>query len=96
MSQSYTPEFRQNAVALARQSDTSVAQVAKDLGIPAQTLHRWLAAAAVEDGVKPGVTRAESVELRELRKRNRVLEQEVEILKRAAAYFAKANNILPK
>jgi len=53
-------------------------------------LQRWLAKADVEDGVRPGVTKEESAELRELRRRNRQLEQENEILRRAAAYFAQA------
>jgi transposase len=57
-------------------------------------LHRWLNLADIEDGVRPGVTSSESAEVRELKKRNRVLEQEVEILRRAAAYFAK--DISPK
>ena len=52
-------------------------------------MHAWLKKADVEDGVRPGVTSAEAAENRELRKRNRVLEQENEILRRAAAYFAR-------
>ena len=51
----------------------------------------WLHAADVEDGQRPGVTRAESAELRELKARNRLLEQENEILRRAAAYLSQAN-----
>ena len=53
------------------------------------SLYNWLKKADVEDGVRPGLTEAGSEELRALKKRNRVLEQEVEILKRAAAYFAR-------
>ena len=52
-------------------------------------MHRWLKLADVDDGVWPGVTSQESAELREVKKRNRVLEQENEILRRAAAYFAR-------
>ena len=52
-------------------------------------MHNWLKKADVEDGVRPGLTEADAQELRALKKRNRVLEQEVEILKRAAAYFAR-------
>ena len=65
------------------------AQIAKDFGISEATLHAWIKKADIEDGVKPGVTSAEAAENRELRKRNRTLEQENEILRRAAAYFAK-------
>jgi transposase len=81
-------EFRRDVVAVARKSDESIAKVAKSFGISESCLQRWLAQADIEDGVRPGVTAAESAELRELRKRNRQLEQEVEILRRAAAYFA--------
>jgi transposase len=81
-------EFRRDVVAVARKSDESIAKVAKSFGISESCLQRWLAQADVEEGVRPGVTASESAELRELRKRNRQLEQEVEILRRATAYFA--------
>jgi transposase len=81
-------EFRRDVVAVARKSDRSIASVAKDFGISESCLQRWLKLADVEDGTVPGVTREESAELRELRRRNRALEQENEILRRAAAYFA--------
>ncbi len=55
------------------------------------TLWKWLRAADVEDGIKPGASAAKSVELRELRKRNRLLEQEVEVLRRAATYLSQAH-----
>jgi transposase len=71
-----------------------VRQIAKDFGISESCLHRGLQAADVEDGVRPGVTVAESAENRELKKRVRVLEQENEILRRAAAFFAR--DALPK
>jgi transposase len=81
-------EFRRDVVAVARKSDESIAKVAKSFGISESCLQRWLAQADVEDGKRPGVTVSESAELRELRRRNRQLEQENEILRRAAAYFA--------
>jgi transposase len=87
-------EFRRDVVAVARKSDESIAKIAKSFGISESCLQRWLAQADVEDGVRPGVAASESAELRELRKRNRQLEQENEILRRAAAYFAK--EISPK
>ena len=94
MPKAFPLEFRRDVVAVARASDESIAKVAKSFGISESCLQRWLAQADVEDGKRPGVTVAESVELRQLRKRNRELEQENEILRRAAAYFAK--EISPK
>jgi transposase len=87
-------EFRGDVVAVARKGEAPVAQIAKDFGISESCLHRWLKLADVDDGVRPGVTTAESAELRDLKKRNRTLEQENEILRRAAAYFAR--EISPK
>jgi len=81
-------EFRRDVVAVARKGEASLAQIAKDFGISESCLHRWVKLADIEQGARPGVTVAESTELRELRKRNRLLEQENEILRRAAAYFA--------
>jgi transposase len=95
MPTSYPPEFRERAVELARQREKPVAQIAKDLGISETCLRRWMDRADVDDGVKPGLTGDERKELAELRRRNRVLEMEIEILKRASAYFAR-ENILPK
>jgi transposase len=90
----FPPEFRRDVVAVARKGQAPLSQIAKDFGVSESCLHRWLKLADIEDGVRPGVTAAESSELRELRKRNRLLEQENEILRRAAAYFAK--EISPK
>ncbi|RLV47058.1 IS3 family transposase, partial [Nocardioides mangrovicus] len=61
-----------------------------DFGIHEMTLSKWLRAADVEDGVKPGVTTVQAAELRELKRRNRLLEQENEVLRRAAAYLSQA------
>ena len=88
-------EFRDNAVALARAGDIPVAQLAKELGVSESGLRRWMAQADTDEGARPGVTRSESAELVALERRNRVLEQEVEILRRASAYFAR-ENVLPK
>src|SRR5580704_3105672 len=87
-------EFRRDVVAVARMGEAPLSQIAKDFGISESCLHRWLKLADVDDGVRPSVTSIESAELRELRKRNRTLEQENEILRRAAAYFAR--EISPK
>ena len=88
-------EFRKRAVELARQGDKPVAQIARDLGISESGLRRWMAQAEVDEGKREGLTTAEKQELVRLRRENRVLQTENEILKRAAAYFAK-ENVLPK
>jgi transposase len=82
-------EFRRDVVAVARKRESPMKQIAHDFGISNATLHLWMKQADIDDGNRPGTTTPESAELRELRKRNRVLEQEVEILRRAAAYFAR-------
>ena len=87
----FPKEFREDVVRVARTSDSSVAQVAKDFGISESCLHRWLAQDDIERGNRPGVTVGESAELRELRRRNKLLEQENEVLRRAAAYLSQAN-----
>jgi transposase len=85
-------EFRRDVAAFARKGEAPIAQVAKDFGISQACLHRWLKLADIEDGNSPGATRQESEELREAKKRVRQLEQENEILRRAAAYFARDIN----
>ena len=94
MPKAFPLEFRRDVVAVARKREATLTQIAKDFGISEACLHRWLKLADIEDGVAPGVTSAEAAEIRELRKRNRVLEQENEILRRAAAFFAR--DALPK
>jgi transposase len=87
-------EFRRDVVAVARKREAPLSQIAKDFGISESCLHRWLQLADIEDGVVPGVTSQEAADVRELKKRNRILEQENEILRRAAAFFAR--DALPK
>jgi len=94
MPKAFPLEFRRDVVAVARKGEAPLSQVAKDFGISESCLHRWLKLADIDDGVRPGVTSSESAELRELRQRNRTLEQENEILRRAAAFFAR--EIAPK
>ncbi|GHJ54466.1 transposase [Nonomuraea sp. TT08I-71] len=90
----FPPEFRGDVVAVARKGKAPVAQIAKDFGISESCLHRWLKLADIEGRGRPGATSSESAELRELRRRNKLLEQANEILRRAAAFFAK--EIAPK
>ncbi len=88
MPKPYPQEFRNDVVAVARRGEAPLRQVAKGFGISESCLANWMRAAEVEDGTRAGVTREESAELRELRKRNRLLEQENEVLRKAAAYLS--------
>jgi transposase len=92
MPKAFPREFRNDVVAVARKGESSIAQVAKDFGVSESCLQRWLRIADVEDGRRPGVTAAESEQLRDLKKRNRLLEQENEVLRRAAAYLSRDVN----
>ena len=79
-------------MAVARKGEAPIAEIARDFGISESCLRNWLHAADVADGHRPAsATVVESAELRELRRRNRLLEQENEILRRAAAYLSQAN-----
>ena len=92
----HLPEFRRRAVELARQGAKPAAQLARDLGISESCLRNWMAQAdADEHGSPVKLTSAEKKELAGLRRKARQLELENEILKRAAAYFAR-ENVLPK
>jgi transposase-like protein len=90
----YPKEFREDVVAIARRREMPFAQVAKDFGISETCVQNWVRKAEIDDGVKPGTTTAEHAENRELKKRVRLLEQENEVLRRAAAYLAQG--ALPK
>jgi transposase len=93
MPKPFPKEFREDVVRVARNREPGVhlKQVAADFGISESCLTNWLKAADVEDGVRPGTTAAESAQLREASKRIRLLEQENEVLRRAAAYLSQAN-----
>ncbi|WP_204814883.1 IS3 family transposase [Paenarthrobacter ilicis] len=91
MPTAYGAEFRQDVIDVARKGEAPLAQIAKDFGLSVTTLKRWIAIAdRKESGAGPAAT--ESAEMRELKKRNRLLEQENEILRRAAAYLARDIN----
>jgi transposase-like protein len=91
----HPPEFRQRAVELARLREKPIAAIARDLGISESCLRAWMAQADIDEGHKEGLSRDERAELVRLRREKRVLEMEIEILKRASAYFAR-ENVLPK
>ena len=110
MPKPFPAEFRRDVIAVARSSDASMAQIARDFGISESCLARWLKVADREDGLgdRPGGQRSDGSaapvtpaaaataeqRLKELEKRNRQLEQENEVLRRATAYFAR--DVLPK
>jgi transposase len=89
----YPQEFREDVVQVARKREVGVTldQIAADFGVHPVTLTGWMRKADAEDGLKPSVSESELVELREARKRIRLLEQENEVLRRAAAYLSQAN-----
>lgn len=94
MPKAFPREFREDVVAIARRREVSFAQIAKDFGISETTVQNWVSRAEIDDGVKPCVTSSEATELREARKRIRLLEMENEVLRRAAAYLSQGS--LPK
>ncbi|GEC77129.1 MULTISPECIES: transposase [Microbacterium] len=93
MPKPFPKEFRDDVIRVAESRDPEVtlAQIAKDFGVHVGTLDKWMRQARIEAGEQPGQTSSESAEVRELRKRNRLLEQEVEVLRRATAYLSQAH-----
>ena len=91
MPRAYPQEFKDDVVRIVRQGELTIAQVARDFGISETSVSNWVAKADVEDGKRPGVTSKESAELKEARKRIRILEQENEILRRAAIYLGRGS-----
>ena len=94
MPKAFPEEFRRDVVAVARRREAPISQIARDFGISPSCIQRWLKRDEIEDGVRDGLTLAEEAEIRELKKRNRLLEQENEVLRRAAIYLGK--DVLPK
>ncbi len=92
MPKAYPDQFRRDVVAVARRREIPLSKVARDFGISESCLHRWMKDADVEEGVRDGMTAAERNELRESRKRIKVLEQENYILRRAAAYLSQGSS----
>lgn len=90
----YPEEFKRDVVAVARRGQYTLEEIAADFGVSTTSITRWRKQADIDDGVVDGVTSIEQDELVQLRRDNRKLEQENEILRRAAAYFAK--DALPK
>lgn len=93
MPKPYPREFRDDVVRVARNRDAGVTldEIAADFGVHPMTVSKWMRNADVDDGVKQRTTTTESAEVRALRRRVKLLEQENEVLKRAAAYLSQAN-----
>jgi transposase len=85
---SFTPEFKAEVVALARRGDRSIGEICRDMDLVESAVRRWIARADVDEGRRDGMTSTEHAEIAALRKRVRVLEEEREILKKAARFFA--------
>ena len=88
----YPPEFKIEAVQLVQQGERTVSRIASDLGVSEQTLRNWVKRIEIDTGVRAGLTTAEGDELRRLRRENRILTQERDILKKAAAFFARESD----
>lgn len=93
MPKPYPREFREDVIRVARnrEPDVHLKTIAADFGISESCLTNWLKAADVEDGIKPGTTAADNEELKKAKRRIRLLEQENEVLRKAAAYLSQAN-----
>lgn len=91
----HPPEFRKRAVELARLREKPIKDIAKDVGISESCLRNWMSRADVDEGRREGLTTDERAELVRLRRELQVKEMEIEILKRASAFFAR-ENVLPK
>jgi transposase len=94
MPKKYPPEFERDVANVARRGDLSQAEIAADFDVSVESVRRWGRQADIDDGVRGGKTTAEQAELVQLRREKRRLEMENEILRRAAAYFAR--DVLPK
>ena len=86
---SFTKEFKTEVVELVRQPGNTAASVARDLDLTETAVREWVKQADIDDGTRDGLTSAERAELAQLRKENRVLREERDILKRATAFFVK-------
>ena len=86
---SFTPEFKAEIVERCREGDRSIAQVAKDFNLVESAVRRWVEQADIDSGQRDGLTSSDRQELQELRRENRRLQADVDLLKRAMAFFAK-------
>ncbi len=90
----YPPAFKTEAIRLVHSSDKPITAIAKDLGVSDPTLRSWVRQAEIDRGTREGLTTSEHIELTQLRREVRILKQEREILKKAAAFFAKESDAI--
>jgi transposase len=86
---SFTPEFKAEIVELCRRGDRSVGQVSRDFDLTETAVRAWVRQAEIDGGARDGLTTEERIELTRLRRENRSLKEDVEVLKRATVFFAK-------
>ena len=89
MPKQYSDEFKEEAVQLVLSEGMSPVQVSRDLGVSLTSINRWVKQVQINQGQKDGLSTSEREEIRQLRKEVRTLKMEREILKKAAAFFAK-------
>jgi transposase len=86
---SFTPAYKAEVIELCRSGGASVGKVARDLDLSETVVRRWLAQAEVDSGRRTGLTTIERAELAQLRKENRLLREERDLLKRAMSFFVR-------
>ncbi|WP_186404387.1 transposase [[Actinomadura] parvosata] len=86
---SFTPEFKAEIVELCRRGDRSIREVARDFDLTETAVRQWVRQAEIDEGQRDGLTSSEREELAALRRENRRLREDVDVLKRATAFFVR-------